>query len=164
MRKFFVRLIVALSTFSVGLCFSFLMQTRSDDSGIYNAVEIPEFCEVHGEPLELVPLENACGEYWSARGNYVAVPCADGNKRKLSTEHALLQFHTFGGLSRLQFWDDLAMARQSSFPHGYGEFRRECSSNISTCERQKVCAMCRAAESEWLKQGSLYWLSPLAIE
>ena len=156
MRKFFGRLLVALSTFALGLCFSYLMQTGSESSGIYYAVEVPEFCEVHGETLRPVPVEVACGVFRNRRGYFLAIPCPGGTNRKLSAEDALLPFHEFGGLSTLALWDELAKERQSSFPHGYGEYRRTCSSSFGLCEQRKVCAKCRAAELAWMKERSQY--------
>lgn len=70
MRKLTKQLIVALSTFVLGLSISYLVQLRRD-SAIYRAVEIPEFCEVHGERLSTVKLEFVCGEFRNNRGDYL---------------------------------------------------------------------------------------------
>lgn len=155
MRKLTKRLVVALSTFVLGLSISYLIQLRRD-SAIYRAVEIPEFCEVHGERLSTIKLELLCDEFRNSRGDYLKAPCANDSNPKLSAEDALLFFHLDGGLSKLELWQILRGARQSSFPNAYGDFQRQCSPDAQNCKSRNVCAKCRAAELTWMKQHSEY--------
>jgi hypothetical protein len=155
MQKLRKRLVVALSTFVLGLSISYLVQLRRD-SAIYRAVEIPEFCEVHGERLSTVGLEFVCGEFRNSRGDYLKAPCVNGSNPKLSAQDALLFFHLSGGLSTLEIWHILEVERQSSFPHAYGDFFRQCSADAPNCKSRKVCVKCRAAELAWMKQHSEY--------
>ncbi len=158
MQTTFLRLTVLLTTFAIGLCFSYLMHISSGKSDIYRAVEIPQFCEVHGETLKAVLIETACGEFRNSRGEDAGITCNNGEDPGLSAEDALLVFHMAGGHNSRAIWDDLAAARQSSFPHGYGELNKDCSPNNSKCTYRKVCARCRAAESSWMKERSAYLL------
>ncbi len=155
MRKLTKRLIAALCTFVLGLSISYSVQQRRD-SAIYRAVEIPELCEVHAERLSTIKVEVVCGEFRNSRGDYLKATCANDSNPKLSAEDALLFFHLNRGLGKLELWHILRAARQSSFPHAYGEFQRQCSANAQTCKSQKVCPKCRAAELAWMKQHSEY--------
>lgn len=152
MRNRLLSTIVAFTTLTIGVVLSWVMQPQLAME-ISRAVEIPDFCEIHGEVLKPVWLETVCGEFSNSSG-ILKINCSNGAAPKLAAEEVVPAFHLAGGSRVTAFWNELAAARQSNFRHGYGVFLRECSTNNKACKSRRVCTTCRVAEWAWMKERS----------